>query len=159
MARAPEDTRNDPALVGALQAAHRANRIDLFIVFDKLNRQGSPVFNPWDNLAPLLILMLGSLAVLLSLGVIAGIVCMTLAIPVYIFFIRFWVVQRLRHRLIRLALHDVRHFQACWRFGGFALVLVNSKEACLAPDGDWRKFVRRHLQPTLNEETNLGMGL
>ena len=154
-----EDIKNDPALIGAMQAAYRAKRIDLFVSFEKLNRQGSPVFNAWDNLTPLLVLMLASLAVLLSLGVIAGIGCMFITILAYLMLIRFWVAHRLHGRLVQIALLDSRRFQACWKFGGFALVLVDTKEACMAPDGDWRKFVRRHLQPTIQEETNVGFGL
>lgn len=159
MAKGPEDTRNDPVLVGAMQAAYRAKRIDFYIVFEKLNRQGSPVFSPWDNLTPLLLLMFASLAVLLSLGVIAGIACMFITMGAYLFFIRYWVSHRLHERLVRIALHDVRHFQLCWRFGGFAIGLRDTKEGCMAPDGDWRKFVRRHLQPPIQEDASLGMGL
>lgn len=150
------DTRNDEALHGAIRAAHHAKRVELRIAYDTLNRHGSPVYDLWDNLLPLLLLMVASMAMLLALGMLVGMIAMLLGILIYLLGIQHWIAFRLYDRTLRVALLDTKRFQILWKHGGIALLLPDTGEVCKAPEGDWRKFVRRYLSPVAEDH---GLGL
>ena len=51
--KAPEKKR-DRALFARLIESYQADRVGIFVDFDRLNHPRSPVWNPWENIAPLL---------------------------------------------------------------------------------------------------------
>jgi len=55
MAETAGNKRKDRALFGRLMESYQADRLSIFIDFDRLNTPRSPVFSPWENVAPLLI--------------------------------------------------------------------------------------------------------
>ncbi|WP_142849372.1 hypothetical protein [Telmatospirillum sp. J64-1] len=145
MARRP-DPQQDEKLHKALRLAHDDRRLALYVDFDALNRQGSLVYNPWEYILPLLFLLLGSLALLLSMGMIIGLVAMFLAVLAHFFVINHLIAWRLRQRTIALAFGSVEGWKMMWERGGIAVALVHQPGiSCLAPSGDWRRFAQTYL--------------
>ena len=129
-----------------LRDAIAAGRIEVYTDQRMLDFQGSPVHNGWDHLLPLLVLMVLALAILLATGVAIGIVAMTLGALGHLLGIKHFLAWRIRIRAKAYVQHSAAHLNQLWQLGGMALVLMNSSEPpCVAPRGDWRKFVRRNL--------------
>jgi hypothetical protein len=138
--------REDEQLHGQLRAALLAGRIEVFTDARVLDFEGSPVRQHWDHLLPLTVLMTLALVVLLAAGVAVGIVVMTLIVLAHLFGNRHYVAWRLRTRALAYMAEGTAQFQALWQLGGVALVVKGGNEPpCLAPKGDWRKFIRRNL--------------
>ncbi|MEQ8507985.1 MAG: hypothetical protein RIF37_03510 [Rhodospirillaceae bacterium] len=146
MAGKPENKRRDRALYGRLMESYQADRISIFIDFDRLNTPRSPVFSPWENVAPLLILLLLSMAVMLLIDLLVGTLAMLLGVLTYLFLVRPWVSQRVYRRAIDAATDNLHNWNILWKLGGLVLTLnYMSKTRCVSPDGDWRAFVTRYL--------------
>ncbi|MBI3444599.1 MAG: hypothetical protein HY055_04410 [Magnetospirillum sp.] len=138
--------REDDVLHEQLCAAIRAGQVQVFTDPRLLDFQGSPVHQHWDHLLPLTILMTLALVILLASGVLIGIVVMTLCVFAHLFGNKYYVGWRLKTRALSYILGSNAQFQALWQLGGVALVVKGVNEApCLAPKGDWRKFIRRNL--------------
>jgi len=139
--REPGDDRLHDILRNGLQTG----RIQIFTDPRLLDFQGSPVHHQWDHLLPLIGLMTLALVILLAGGLALGIVAMFLFVLVHLVLGRTFIASRLRNRTQAYLCHDVGHFLALWRMGGIALTIPGAAEApCVAPKGDWRKFIRRH---------------
>lgn len=138
--------QEDEELHERLCSAIALRQVEVYTDQRMLDFQGSPVHNGWDHLAPLLILMLLALAVLLATGVAFGIVAMTFGALGHLLGIKYFVAWRIRSRAKAYLQCSARHLQQLWQLGGVALVMMGSNEPpCLAPRGDWRRFVRRNL--------------
>ncbi|RAU23702.1 hypothetical protein CU669_00935 [Paramagnetospirillum kuznetsovii] len=138
--------REDEQLHDQLRGAVTAGRVALFTDPKVLDFQGSPVHQHWDHLLPLTGLMTLALIVLLATNVVVGIVVMTLCTLAHVFGSRHYVAWRLKFRAQAYMLTDVIQFQTLWQMGGVAMVVKGGNEPpCLAPKGDWRKFIRRNL--------------
>jgi len=136
--------REDEELHERLGEAVRARRVDIYTDQRMLDFQGSPVHNSWDHLGPLLGLMSLALAILLSTGVAIGIVAMTVGALGHLLGIKHYVAWRIRARAVAYGLESPAHFDHLWHLGGMAIVVKDSGEPpCVAPRGDWRKFLRR----------------
>jgi hypothetical protein len=128
-----------------IRAAVAAGRVRIYADANALSYEGSPVHSPWDHLAPLLAFMVLALIVLLAAGLAAGLVAMTLAAVMHLTCGRYYVSWRLQRRVEAFILHSLAQWQTLWDLGGVAIALVAGHEApCVAPAGDWRKFVRRN---------------
>ncbi|CCG41490.1 hypothetical protein [Magnetospirillum molischianum] len=137
--------REDEGLHEKLRSGLTGGRIQLFTDPRMIDFDGSPVHCHWDHLLPLTGLMTLALGILLAGGIVVGIIAMTLFVMVYLLGNRYYVAWRLRTRTVEYLCCDVAHVQALWRLGGIALVVPGTGEApCVAPKGDWRKFIRRH---------------
>ncbi len=146
MAGEKGNKRRDRALFGRLVESYQADRIGIFIDFDRLNTPRSPVFSPWENVAPLLIILLLAMAVMLLLDLLFGTVAMVLGVLAYLFLVRPWISQRVYRRSIDAATDNLHNWNVLWKLGGLVLTLnYMSKTRCVSPDGDWRAFVTRYL--------------
>ena len=81
-------TRNraDNMTYKALQKAIEQNKLRLYLDYAKINRPGSPIYNPWECLLPILIPLFLGLILILSVGVLFGllfIIAMTMLYTVY----------------------------------------------------------------------------
>jgi hypothetical protein len=140
--------QEDDELHERLCVAVAARQVEIYTDQRMLDFQGSPVHNGWDHLAPLLALMSLALAILLATGVAIGIVAMTLGALGHLAGIKHYVAWRIRARAKSYLLHSAAHLQQLWHLGGIAIVMVGGNEPpCIAPRGDWRKFIRRNLAP------------
>ena len=138
--------REDEQLHEQLRGAVTAGRVQVFTDPRVLDFQGSPVHQHWDHLLPLTGLMTLALIILLAAGVAVGIVVMTLCVLAHLFGNKYYVAWRLKTRAQAYMLADVIQFQTLWQMGGVAMVTKGGNEPpCLAPKGDWRKFIRRNL--------------
>ncbi|TAN46609.1 MAG: hypothetical protein EPN26_14945 [Rhodospirillales bacterium] len=132
----------------SLKLAYEHNMLDVVGNMHKLNHTESPVFSPWDNVGPLLVLVLGSLFVLLTYRLLWGTVAFLASCALYLFAVRPWVAWRLHGRLVGLVLRDLPTFKKLWKIGGFSLVWAGyPPDFCHAPKGDWQRFAEKHAQP------------
>lgn len=129
-----------------LRSAVLGRQVEIYTDQRMLDFQGSPVHNSWDHLGPLLGLMSLALAILLATGVAIGIVAMTAGVLIHLLGIKYFIAWRIRERAKAYMLESAAHLNHLWQLGGIAIVIPESSEPpCLAPRGDWRKFVRRNL--------------
>lgn len=142
-------SKEEKTLHDRLRAAHERNLITVYTDFQRLNAPDSPVFNPWEAVGPLLALLLFSLFILLTAGLIAGTVALVLSVMLFAVGIKPWMEHQLRHRAIVSLMRDPRTLTLLWAYGGVGISLADQpRTVCAAPDGNWRNFVRRHLPDT-----------
>ena len=111
-----------------------------------LGCKDSPLYNVWDQLAPLLVMMSLAMLVLLFGGLVAGLVAMAAATLIQVFMVPFWVRWCLSQRMLKIMLLNIDHWMHVWSLGGVCLTTRSAIEPpCFAPRGDWRKFTRRVL--------------
>jgi hypothetical protein len=138
----------DEEMFLALKAAYEHHMLDALGNMKMLNHPHSPVFNPWDNVAPLLALILGSLFVMMVHKLLWGTLALLASCGVYLFVVRPWVAMRLHSRLVGLLLRDLATFKYLWNNGGVSLVWAGyPPDVCHSPKGDWQKFAERHAKP------------
>jgi hypothetical protein len=143
--KTPEKKR-DRALYARLVESYQADRIGIFVDFDRLNHPRSPVWDPWENIGPLLLILLGSLVVMFFVHLLIGTALMVLGVLFYLFFVRPWIAQRLYRRALDAATDNLHNWGILWRLGGLVIALnYMNKTRCVSPDGDWRAFVTRYL--------------
>ena len=46
------EKKRDRALYARLVESYQADRVGIFVDFDRLNHPKSPVWNPWENIGP-----------------------------------------------------------------------------------------------------------
>lgn len=137
--------REDEQLHDQLRAAILAGTVEVHTDQRMLDFQGSPVHSPWDHLVPLMGLMFLALGILLFGGVAVGIVAMTMGVFAHVYGVKYLVAWRIRSRATAYLLESPAHWHQLWHLGGIVIVVKGTSEYCMAPKGDWRKFVRRNL--------------
>ncbi|WP_157879247.1 hypothetical protein [Pararhodospirillum photometricum] len=138
-----EKEKRDIDLHARLRTAHDNGDIIIYTNFPHLNRGGSPVFSIGDNIGPLLVMIMGSVACMF-INLIVGLAALVVATLFYAFGVRPWIARRLRERTIRLMLANVNNWRILWRFGGIIVALAsNPRIGCAAPDSDWRAIARK----------------
>lgn len=144
--RPPGEKKRDRALYARLVESYQADRVGIFVDFDRLNSPRSPLWNPWENVAPLLIVFVASLALMFFVQLILGTAVMVLGVFFYLFAIRPWIAQRVYRRAIAAATENLHNWNLLWKLGGLVITLnFMNKTRCVSPDGDWRAFVTRYL--------------
>ncbi len=123
MAETAGHKRKDRSLYGRLLESYQADRVSIFIDFDRLNAPRSPVFSPWENVAPLLIILLLAMAVMLLIDLLIGTLAMLLGVISYLFLVRPWVSQRVHRRAIYAAPDNLHNWNILWKLGGLVLTL------------------------------------
>ena len=142
----PGEKKRDRALYARLVESYQADRIGIFVDFDRLNHPRSPVWDPWENMGPLLIILLASLAIMFFVELLIGTAVMVLGVLFYLFAVRPWVAQRLYRRALDAAIDNLHNRNVLWKLGGLVIALnYMTKTRCVSPDGDWRAFVTRYL--------------
>ncbi|WP_041042151.1 hypothetical protein [Paramagnetospirillum magnetotacticum] len=138
--------REEEQLHEQLCAAVRAGQVQVYTDPRLLDFQGSPVHQHWDHLLPLTVEATLALIILLATGIATGIVAMTLCVLAHLYGNKYYVAWRLKMRAHAYLTTGYTQFVTLWQLGGIALVIKGVNEApCLAPKGDWRKFIRRNL--------------
>ncbi len=140
------ERKRDRALYSRLVESYQADRVSIFVDFDRLNALRSPVLSPWENIAPLLIILGGSLGLMFFINLLLGTATMVLGVLFYLFVMRPWIAQRVYRRAIEAATENLHNWNLLWKIGGLVITLnYMNKTRCVAPDGDWRAFVTRYL--------------
>lgn len=116
--------------------------------FKRLNKAPSPACNAWDNLIPLLLLILISVFVLLIFGLFAGTISLLGAVLIYLVVVRLWIASRVKERLAEVLKSNAHGFQTMWAVGGFGLIAKGpvGMLTCAAPKGDWKTFAAKLAQ-------------
>ena len=140
------ERKRDRALYARLIKSYQADRVGIFVDFDRHNHPKSPVWNPWENVGPLLVILIGSLALMFLLHMLVGLATMVLGVVFYVFIMRPWIAQRVYRRSIDAATENLHNWNLLWKIGGLVITLnYMAKTRCVSPDGDWRAFVTRYL--------------
>ncbi len=140
-------TSRDQQLFDALKKAYDDGDIHVATNFSILNQPGSPVYSAFDNIMPLLIMVIASLGIMLLFKLIVGIFVMIGAVLVHLFAVRPFVAHHMHNRLVDILFASPDHWKAMWKYGGFTIGVHDKENAlCVAPTGDWRVFADRHLR-------------
>ncbi len=142
----PGEKKRDRALYARLVGSYHADRVGVFVDFDRLNSPRSPLWNAWENVAPPPIVFTASLALMFLVDLILGTAVMVLGVFFYLFIVRPWIAQRVYRHAVAAATENVHNWNLLWKLGGLVLTLnFMNKTRCVSPDGDWRAFVTRYL--------------
>jgi hypothetical protein len=142
----PGEKRRDRALYARLVESYHADRIGIFVDFDRLNTPRSPLWNAWENVAPLLLVFIASLGLMFFVNLILGTAVMVLGVLFYLFIVRPWIAQRVYRRAIAASTENLHNWNLLWKLGGLVITLnFMNKTRCVSPEGDWRAFVTRYL--------------
>ena len=117
------ERKRDRALYARLVESYQADRIGIFVDFDRLNHPRSPVWDPWENVGPLLIILAASLAIMFFVNLLLGTAVMVLGVLFYLFFVRPWVAQRLYRRALNAATDNLHNWNILWKLGGLVIAL------------------------------------
>lgn len=128
-----------------LQHGISSGRLKVFTDFRVFNQGHSPTYSPWDNVAPLLLMVLISLALLVVVGIIVGVLALLLSVVLYAFFVRLWVMHRLHERTRQAMMQNLNNWDLLWSMGGIVLSNERTGQMCHAPSGNWRAFVTNGL--------------
>lgn len=136
----------DRALHERLRSANERNLLLIYIDPKVVGVAHSPVFNPWESVAPLLLLLLLGLFMLLVGGMIVGTVALIAAVLLHVFVVRAWAEAQLRQRVIVHLMHSAAQMDRIWAVGGVILAMAHQPTVGVAaPKGNWRAFVTRHI--------------
>lgn len=135
-------SRADKLTFHALQKAVELDKLRIYLDYGKINRPGSPVYNAWECLLPILIPILIGLMLIISAGILFGLLFIAIMTIVYSTYFK---KKNYRKVIERTKSHLVSSYENCenlWKFGGLVLVNAeNKKIGCVSPEGDWKEFV------------------
>ncbi len=139
----PVPTREQQFAFLALQKALTNGAAFVRIDFRRLNRHNSPFFNPWENVLPLVAVMLISFGLMFTDNLIIGVCVLVLLIALYVILMPYILTPVMRARVVKRIVPRMEKFLIAWRYGGIALVLnADPSVECRAPLGNWEKFVK-----------------
>ncbi len=128
-----------------LQHGISSGRLKVYTDFRVFNQGRSPTYSPWDNVAPLLMMVLISLGLLVVVEIIVGVLALLLSVVLYAFLIRLWVMHRLHERTRAAMMQNLFNWDLLWNMGGVILANERTGQMCHAPSGNWRAFVSNGL--------------
>lgn len=137
---------DDAALYRRLVDALNRGDLQLGFRFNALIAPSSPAFRLGEAL--FLIGVLAALALVPQFVGVAGYSNVVLAGLAMVGLVwGRWLWQRIKHRATKLGIESLENWEALWRRGAFELAPAGRRrgDVCIAPTGDWRAFVRRHL--------------
>lgn len=149
-------TREEKLVFQGLQKAILEDKAFIEINFRRLNRFGSPFFNPWENILPLLFFVFLFFATLFVFGMAAATVLLAFLALGYAFLMPYFLKPFMKNRVIKRIVPRIEKFLIAWRFGGFTIYLsADPNYKCRAMLDDWKSFVQTYfadLIPADSEE-------
>lgn len=138
-------TREDLLIFQGLQRALVENKAQIKIDFKRLNKSGSPFFNPWENILPILVILTLSMSLMIVDNLIMGTIALLVLSVVYAFFMPFFLEPFMYNRVVKRIVPKIEKFLIAWRYGGISVVLTADNHfSCTAPSGDWRYFTENY---------------
>jgi len=126
----------------ALKTAISQDKLRLYLDYGKINRPQSPVYDPWETLLPILVPVLIGLALIVSVGVIVGLLCIGVLVQIFSVYFKKKIYRRVVDRTKNYLMSGYDNCEKLWNWGGIVLVNTDNKKiGCVAPDGDWKEFV------------------
>lgn len=158
-------SKADRMIYKALTTAIEKDQLRIYLDYGRINRPGSPVYDVWENLLPVLTPVVIGLILILTVSVTFGLAFIIAMMLVYITYFKKKVD---RYFLERTKTYFTSSYENCvklWDFGGIVLVnALDKKIGCVSPEGDWKEFVVRNYadymieppqaQPTTQAEIN-----
>lgn len=135
-------SKADLLIYKALNKAIENDQLRIYLDYGKINRPGSPVYEPWECLLPILVPVLVGLLLIFSVGVIFGLFFIVAMITLYSTHFKKKVYRRLIERTKNYITYSYENCDTLWNFGGLVFVnALNKKLGCVSPEGDWKDFV------------------
>lgn len=126
----------------ALKTAISQDKLRLYLDYGKINKPQSPVYDPWETLLPILVPVLIGLALIVSVGVIVGLLCIGVLVQIFSVYFKKKIYRRVVERTKNYLMSGYDNCEKLWNWGGIVLVNTDNKKiGCVAPDGDWKEFV------------------
>lgn len=145
--------RADILAFNALQRAVEQDKLRLYLDYGRINRPTSPIYNPWENLLPILVPVLIGLLLILTVGVIFGLAFIISMIFVYNHYFKKKQERKIIERAKAYLTSSIEHCNEIWNFGGLVLVNADNKKlGCVSPEGDWKEFVVLHFSDYMIEK-------
>ena len=137
--------RADILAFNALQRAVEQDKLRLYLDCGRINRPSSPIYNPWENLLPILVPVLIGLLLILTAGVLFGLAFIVEMVFVYSHYFKKKQERKVIERAKQYLISDIEKCNEIWDFGGLVLVNADNKKlGCVSPEGDWKEFVILH---------------
>lgn len=135
-------SRADSLTFHALQKAVEQDKLRIYLDYGKINRPGSPIYNPWECLLPILLPVLLGLILIVSVGVLFGLLFIVAMIMIYSAYFKKKLYRIVIERTKKYLVSGLDNCEQLWNFGGIVLVNAeNKKIGCVSPEGDWKEFV------------------
>ena len=125
----------------ALIKALDSDKIKFIVDYNVLHRPGSPVYNPWDALLPLLFIVLISLSVIFSCGAYIGLLTLVIGFIIYIYIIKKILTKFLKNKVQKYMVKNPVNWNKIWDFGGVVLVSNINNQGVVSPTNDWKEFI------------------
>ena len=136
-----QPSKADKLIYKAFCLAMERNLLRIYMDTARINRPSSPVYNPWENLLPLLVPIIIGLILIVTVGSLFGLAFIIGMILIYNYYVKKIIDKRLLERAKKYILTDYQHCQELWKFGGLVLATsTNKKTGCISPEGDWKDF-------------------
>jgi len=155
MSNKPVNKAKDRELFASIVKAYKANTIAISVDAARLNRPNSPVWDPVENVLPLLAILVISVASMFVLNVLAGVAILLLGALAYSSLVRPILAQRVSGRTITAATENVHNWDLLWKKGGLSIMLTGTKSSRVTFPHDWRDFAVRCLPQVSVDGTEL----
>lgn len=134
--------RADKMTFHALQKAVELDKLRIYLDYGRINRPGSPVYDAWECLLPILIPVLIGLMLIICAGVLFGLLFIAAMVVVYSTYFKKKIYRKVIERTKQYLVSNYENCEKLWLFGGLVLVNAeNKKIGCVSPEGDWKEFV------------------
>ena len=148
-------SKADTLVFKAMQKAIEDEKLQICLINSKINVPGSPVYNPWETLLPILLPVLLGLILIWLVGILLGLAVMVGGILLSSNLVK----KNMEHRLYeRAKAFFVRDYNSCnqlWDFGGIVLVNAQDKrQGCISPEGNWKDFVILHFSEYMTDNNS-----
>ena len=126
----------------ALQKAIENNKLKVLLDYGKINRPQSPIYNPWENLLPVLVPVLIGVILIIFVSVIFGLLFIIGMTLVYAHILKKKLYKRIIERTNKYIITSYENCDELWNFGGLIFINNDNKEiGCVSPAGDWKDFI------------------
>ena len=134
--------RADSLKFKAIRTALLEKEALLIINFRLLNRKGSPFFNPWENVLPLIFIAVFAMVLMFSSGILTGILTLLIGIVAYLKLFPWVMKDVMRQRVLLRLTKSIDEWDKLWKTKGIIIAVAdNPRKFCKSPDDDWRDFV------------------
>ena len=147
--------RQDELIFKALKKAYLSGKIEILTDMGILNRYGSPVYNPWQNILPIIILSMLGLAVIFCMNVFYGLITIIIGFFVQQIYVRTVVEKIVRDKVLDIMFRNLGNFKYIWQMKVITIVMKgNPNVGCKAKDnGDLKTFVALNLSDEMLDKT------
>jgi len=148
----PKPNKAERLIYKALKIAITEKLLYIYIDAKTVNRPTSPIYNPWENLLPLLIPIIIALYVIIYQNIFIGLAFIIGMVLLHILGIKRLIGRLLLIRARKYILKDFACCEKLWDSGGVVMAMAaNRKIACIAPEDDWKDFVVQHFAYLMTE--------